>query len=145
MPPSFPDLEDTTVLLNELKEISNKYSSRNESKLAATESASEREGEEYNNCHSHTMNEFLSQTSEDSNLNQYWYSQKTIDALCNAIRESCDVSGEKRVAFLSTPSLFFSLTEEERKNCALFDVSYFHFLDNVCCLHPLYFILSIIF
>jgi hypothetical protein len=123
---TFPD-EDTSVLLNELKEISNKYSSR-QSKPVTKESHSTPSSTEKENYHSNTTdgslpNEFLQQTTENRELNQYWYSKKTIDILCNAIRESCLISGGKRVAFLSTPSLFFSVPDEEREGCVLFDVS----------------------
>lgn len=70
-----------------------------------------------------TNNEFLNQTGENADLNQYWYSKQTIDVLCNAIREGSSSCDGIRVAFLSTPSLFFSLSEEEREHCELFDVS----------------------
>ena len=68
-------------------------------------------------------NSFLRRTGENRDLNQYWYSKNTIDILCNAIREGLSISQGSRVAFLSTPSLFFSLTPKEREHCALFDVS----------------------
>eukprot|EP00758_Cryptobia_borreli_P007834 Tbor_TRINITY_DN5333_c0_g7::TRINITY_DN5333_c0_g7_i1::g.4763::m.4763 len=45
--------------------------------------------------------------NEDRLLNQYWYSAATIDTLCREI----ELRGRK-VAFLSTPSLFFSLKNE---------------------------------
>ena len=75
-------------------------------------------------------NTFLSQTNEKRDLNQYWYSKHTIDTLCNAVREGLSLSSSSsslgsnaRVAFLSTPSLFFSLSSKERQQCILFDVS----------------------
>ena len=68
-------------------------------------------------------NAFLSQMDEDRDLNQYWYSEKSIEILCDAIREGLSLFKGKRVAFLSTPSLFFSLSMEEREHCALFEVS----------------------
>ena len=68
-------------------------------------------------------NAFLSQIDEDRDLNQYWYSEKSIEILCDAIREGLSLFKGKRVAFLSTPSLFFSLSMEEREHCALFEVS----------------------
>lgn len=60
---------------------------------------------------------------ENADLNQYWYSEKTCETLCAAVRESMSLKGgaSARVAFLSTPSLFFSLSEEERKQCTLFE------------------------
>jgi hypothetical protein len=121
---SFPEPEDTVVLLNELKEISNRHSSRNKSNENHTtaKSSSKVERNELSSNDQLTQNKFLDQTNENTNLNQYWYSKTTIDTLCAAIRESCVISEGKRVAFLSTPSLFFSLTDEERESCALFDV-----------------------
>lgn len=46
--------------------------------------------------------------NENSQLNQYWYSQHTIETLVKEIQ----LHGTK-VAFLSTPSLYFSLTDEK--------------------------------
>lgn len=49
---------------------------------------------------------------------QYWYSTYTI----NQIVEDCvNVGG--RIAFLSTPSVYFALPEEVRANAYCFDVS----------------------
>ena len=57
-------------------------------------------------------------------INQYWYTSLTCEVLCAAVKESILLKGgaSARVAFLSTPSLFFSLDEEDRKQCTLFDV-----------------------
>lgn len=66
---------------------------------------------------------FLRRTRENPALNQYWYSARTVLALCGAVREVLARSDERRAAFLSTPSLYFSLTPRERARCALFDVS----------------------
>lgn len=142
MPPSFPEPEDTVVLLNELKEISNRHSSRNKSNHTTPKSSNEDKVErnELSSNDQLTQNKFLDQTNENSNLNQYWYSKTTIDTLCAAIRESCVISGGKRVAFLSTPSLFFSLTDEERESCALFDVRISSFPGyRICIIHLLHF------
>lgn len=55
--------------------------------------------------------------SEKANLNQYWYSPKTIDALVSEIQHNAT-----RAAFLSTPSLYFALTDETlRKNSKVFE------------------------
>lgn len=84
---------------------------------------------------------FLRSNPEDPNLNQYWYSSDTITVLRAAILEglasiqrypysSSDVTMEKdggggRVAFLSTPSLYFSFPESVRRKWKfnLFEVS----------------------
>ena len=71
-----------------------------------------------------TQSNFHSNTSENADLNQYWYSEKTCKILCAAVKESISLKGgaRARVAFLSTPSLYFSLDEEYRKQCTLFDI-----------------------
>ena len=56
--------------------------------------------------------------NENSTLNQYWYSQKSIDALVSEISHhatSC--------AFLSTPSLFFAFPADSpiRKQSKVFE------------------------
>jgi hypothetical protein len=63
---------------------------------------------------------FHSETYEKADLNQYWYSEKTCETLLAAVSECISWKGA-RVAFLSTPSLFFSLSAEERKQCTLFE------------------------
>ena len=57
---------------------------------------------------------FLAEVGEDSALNQYWYSSKTIRAMADELEAQ-----ELRVAFLSTPSVYFSLSE----GCATRDKS----------------------
>jgi hypothetical protein len=111
------------AILKELREISdrhynNKYQGENLIKRPREVVASSLAGNGI--CQD---NSFLRQIDEDRDLNQYWYSEKTIEILCNAIREGLSLFKGKRVAFLSTPSLFFSLSMEEREQCALFEVS----------------------
>jgi EEF1A lysine methyltransferase 1 len=52
---------------------------------------------------------------ENPDFNQYWYSKKTIEAFCEEIE-----SFEGKIAFLSTPSLFFSC-KNPVENKVLFD------------------------
>jgi hypothetical protein len=62
--------------------------------------------------------QFLAEVGEDSALNQYWYSCKTIRAL------TADLEAQGlRVAFLSTPSVYFSLAEgcDTRNQSIVFD------------------------
>ena len=133
--------EESALILKELKEISNKHSSylHQSSKptassspklqpLDSTRSAGKENNkdagkDELDDSFIDDATTFLNKTSENRELNQYWYSKSTIETLCNAIRESIDICGGRRVAFLSTPSLFFSLTKDERDHCALLDVS----------------------
>mmetsp|Transcript_5055 Transcript_5055/g.6868 ORF Transcript_5055/g.6868 Transcript_5055/m.6868 type:complete len:189 (-) Transcript_5055:103-669(-) len=66
------------------------------------------------------MNPFLANPkhTEKEDLNQYWYSAHTIEVICLELEET-----STRVAFLSTPSLFFSLKNKElKKNSAVFDL-----------------------
>mmetsp|Transcript_15339 Transcript_15339/g.28892 ORF Transcript_15339/g.28892 Transcript_15339/m.28892 type:complete len:176 (-) Transcript_15339:886-1413(-) len=77
---------------------------------------------------------FLVQHPEKSNFNQYWYSTTTIETLSRAILEvlrkgNCHQGTS--VAFLSTPSLYFALSPQERINCKLFDVSAYQYLGAV--------------
>jgi hypothetical protein len=76
-------------------------------------------------------NRFLMRYKEKSEHNQYWYSTPTIDAMVAATEEKA-----KKGAFLSTPSIFYSLTSEElRKNSTLFDVRHpplFVTYDDLC-------------
>ena len=65
--------------------------------------------------------DFLDATPEVASLNQYWYSPKTIGAIVEELESGrCGL----RVAFLSTPSLFFSLPEssEVRRASYCFDL-----------------------
>ena len=66
-------------------------------------------------------------TGAAADLNQYWYSADTIDALLDVVREhglgAAEPNGKTQldVAFVSTPSLFFGLSEKERRNCRVLD------------------------
>ena len=65
------------------------------------------------------LNPFLARYKEKSDLNQYWYSKPTI----NFLVEQCEANGS-RIAFLSTPSIYFSLKDKTLKNNSVcFDVS----------------------
>ena len=127
------------AILQELKEVSNRHSQSNNHAHQTPGVVGENK-----------ENSFLTQTRENRELNQYWYSKQTIDVLCNAVREQLQQRGS-RVAFLSTPSLFFSLSPKEREQCVLFDVSLFaavSVVDMRYCsnflLHPSFSILPII-
>ena len=63
---------------------------------------------------------FLVRHPEKGELNQYWYSEGTLASVVDEILSSgCD-----RVAFLSTPSVFFCLPKGSAvaENARLFDV-----------------------
>lgn len=89
-------------------------------------------------------NKFLLKNKEDPDKNQYWYSSSTIETVCNFVLlvtelasktnfnqivnivcehlTSNDTGFENRnVAFLSTPSLFFSVPKKYLNHCTLFD------------------------
>jgi EEF1A lysine methyltransferase 1 len=57
------------------------------------------------------MADFLSTTPESADLNQYWYSGASIETL---VAEAVDVDGP--VAFLSTPSLYFTVPAAVRRD-----------------------------
>jgi hypothetical protein len=69
--------------------------------------------------------QFIADNPEDGDHNQYWYSKFTIDkiiedqVLQHAVGGS--PNGGLTIAFLSTPSLYYSLPEELRRNSYLFD------------------------
>jgi hypothetical protein len=66
-------------------------------------------------------NDFLGSNPENSNFNQYWYSDATIQTLVEGISEILGKCSGSKVAFLSTPSLYFALPDQERKQCKLFE------------------------
>ena len=61
---------------------------------------------------------FLEKVGENTSLNQYWYTAKTIRSMCEDLEAQ-----ELRVAFLSTPSVYFSLSESSapRRTSIVFD------------------------
>ena len=59
---------------------------------------------------------FLLGNPEKCDLNQYWYSRRTIDAF--ALEAADVVAAGGTVAFLSTPSIYFALTEGQRAAAA---------------------------
>ena len=66
-------------------------------------------------------NRFLSTTKEVEDLNQYWYSNRTISAMARDVEDVC-AAPETRAAFLSTPSVYFSLSNEVRARSLCFDL-----------------------
>ena len=56
------------------------------------------------------LNPFLARHKENADFNQYWYSKPTI----NFMASECEQHG-KKIAFLSTPSIYFSLKDKEIK------------------------------
>jgi hypothetical protein len=68
-----------------------------------------------------TLNPFLAKHKEKADMNQYWYSKATI----NFMAAECEQFG-KKIAFLSTPSIYFSLKNKEiRGTSKVFDVRKF--------------------
>ena len=64
------------------------------------------------------LNPFLARYKENADLNQYWYSKPTIQFMV----EQCQANG-KRIAFLSTPSIYFSLKDKDiKENSVCFDL-----------------------
>lgn len=61
--------------------------------------------------------QFLGSIKEEGDHNQYWYSSFTIKQIVEDIK----ATGGGRVGFLSTPSLYFSLDEDLRSHCYVFE------------------------
>lgn len=59
---------------------------------------------------------FLASVGERKDLNQYWFSQATIDCIVGEVAEC-----QGRAALVSTPSIFFSLRDEIRARCCVFE------------------------
>lgn len=123
--------DDAESLLAELKEISLRRSNerfeqmkRNTSILSEIDKTTCSNEFLEGNTDEDAAQIFLVKTPESSTLNQYWYSRSTIQYLCDAIAEGLETFCEmNRVAFLSTPSLYFSYPIKARDSCKLFDVS----------------------
>ena len=76
------------------------------------------------------MNRFLARYKEKADINQYWYSKPTIEFMATEVEQQCGNSGEagdpnaKQCAFLSTPSIYYSLKDKAVKaNSKCLDVS----------------------
>lgn len=76
------------------------------------------------------MNRFLLTTGEKADFNQYWYSAATIAALVDELEEVAT-----KVAFLSTPSIYFSL----KRGSALREASWVLDLDEQWAKEPGFF------
>ena len=63
-------------------------------------------------------NKFLLRNKEKGDMNQYWYSQATIEALAGEAERL-----KAKAAFISTPSLFFSIPKATRTKlgCVVLD------------------------
>ena len=60
---------------------------------------------------------FIQSTEEKGDLNQYWYSAPTIAALIEEVEAHEDVT---KVAFLSTPSVWFAMPSSPLKKASKF-------------------------
>ncbi len=125
--------DDTSTILAELRAISNRS--------ATSRFLEDHKGQRGQKCRRMHQNDkenktmscepadrsnvdaFLQSNPENFSLNQYWYSKLTIETLNSAVFEILEKVSGKRVAFLSTPSLYFALSESDRENCKVFDVS----------------------
>lgn len=69
-----------------------------------------------------TSPSFLPSTisKQNANLNQYWYSAHTIAGLASEVEEQASANGGD-IAFLSTPSLYFSISPSTRQRARLLD------------------------
>ena len=71
------------------------------------------------------ITKFIEDNPEDGDHNQYWYSESTIAAIIRDQVDQYEIAGSPAggltIAFLSTPSLYYSLPEALRQNSYLFD------------------------
>lgn len=74
------------------------------------------------------LNPFLARHKENADMNQYWYSKPTIQFMVTQCTDMCQPGADgafKKIAFLSTPSIYFSLKDKQVKAAAkVFDVSF---------------------
>lgn len=72
------------------------------------------------------LNRFLVKHKENSDMNQYWYSKPTIEFMARECEQFCVKDGEVlKCAFMSTPSIYFSLKSKELKAASkCLDVSF---------------------
>ena len=67
-------------------------------------------------------NKFLKLFSEKEDINQYWFSESTIDFIVSQItKHTSDENLNLRIAFVSTPSIFFSCNASIQEKSKLFD------------------------
>jgi len=66
-------------------------------------------------------NRFLATTGEREDMNQYWYSNRTIAAMARDVDDVCAADGMK-ACFLSVPSVYFTLSKEVRERAYCFDL-----------------------
>jgi hypothetical protein len=64
-------------------------------------------------------NKFLKLFTEKEDINQYWFSESTIEFIINQITLNTDDSS--KIAFVSTPSIFFSCNSQIQEKSVLFD------------------------
>ena len=68
------------------------------------------------------LNPFLARHKENADMNQYWYSKPTIQFMVSQVEQFC--ADGKKCAFLSVPSIYFSLKDKNVKAaCKCLDVS----------------------
>ena len=66
-------------------------------------------------------NKFLKLNKEKADFNQYWFSEKSIEFIINQIKKVYKNDKAIKIAFVSTPSIFFSLPEEIKDHSWLFE------------------------
>ncbi|GMH56436.1 hypothetical protein TrST_g9020 [Triparma strigata] len=113
--------EEEAQMLAELKAISNKASGSRFDNLEKKIVKTTVQTEGPNTQNTNTVN-FLQGNPEDPALNQYWYSQASVDALTFECERLIKSRGPNyKVAFLSTPSIYFALSDESRAQCWVMD------------------------
>ena len=115
--------ENEQQLLAELREISNRSKACSRFEQSSTHSSFSKQ--KADDSQAEGGSNFFQSNPEKGQFNQYWYSNHTIKILLEAIQEILP-GGEgmkRRVAFLSTPSLYFAMSESDRSSSYVFEVS----------------------
>ena len=66
------------------------------------------------------QNKFLKLNMEKKEHNQYWFSEPTINFICDQIIKNCVKNG--KIGLISCPSVFFTLSSDVQEFSYLFDI-----------------------
>ncbi|GMH49653.1 hypothetical protein TL16_g00575 [Triparma laevis f. inornata] len=114
--------EEEAAMLAELKAISTKASDSRFDGFAQKVVKTVAVTDENTTTNGLNTVDFLQGNPEDPALNQYWYSQASVDALTLECERLIKSRGQNyKVAFLSTPSIYFALSDESRGQCWVMD------------------------
>mmetsp|Transcript_27346 Transcript_27346/g.42464 ORF Transcript_27346/g.42464 Transcript_27346/m.42464 type:complete len:254 (-) Transcript_27346:43-804(-) len=89
---------------------------------ASSNSTTDTAGTDVDTC-DYDANEFLEANPEKHELEQRWYSRESISLYISVIMDALwTLPADARIAFICTPSLYFTIPERTRSRCFLFDI-----------------------